>query len=492
MLRSLRLTLYTEDYVTFFLGKDALYSVSVEVCDIQSWALMFQALTISVSYSSTRHKWVLINILGAAGRVAEGKSGNWPKGGSIDKTRRADERPASRPGHVISQTSGYAEPGFQAPLCMQLGQTAVVCDAFSGVFLDLLFPKKTNQQQYVNSPDGWISSLATLLNGRNETLNQGLLTLYTGFVSRKNGDAALINRSAELYSNGLHALRGSDIIWVRQKPSPMDIGSTLASIIIFSRVELLAGEGANGGYMAHIKGAKKEDPNYLTHKAIEAVIALPTICEYADRLDAIVFLTERKVQRGLLATRYLLSHASVMERNLDRWLREMAAVTPCPIATAVPDGDIAQPQVVGIAAAQANDLWMLHWSLEIRFNLLIKQLQTRFTSLSALFSDPVQLPGRLTSLGKDYSILDLFANYIKRTLARGLGDNTLQVQGAMAYFFNLHWYWEQRGNAEQKNWCLQRLQDMTNNQRLALDVQVVKDPQKRPSLSAAFFADDFI
>lgn len=32
-----------------FLGKDALYSVSVEVCDIQSWALLFQALTISVS-----------------------------------------------------------------------------------------------------------------------------------------------------------------------------------------------------------------------------------------------------------------------------------------------------------------------------------------------------------------------------------------------------------------------------------------------------------
>jgi hypothetical protein len=129
----------------------------------------------------------------------------------------------------------------------------VVCDAFSGVFLDMLFPKNTDQRQYANSPSGWISSLATLLSNRNETLNQGLLALYTGFVGRENGDTALINRSAELYSNALYALRRSDI-WVKQKPSPEDIESALASIMVFSRVELLAGEGANGGYMAHIKG----------------------------------------------------------------------------------------------------------------------------------------------------------------------------------------------------------------------------------------------
>ncbi|KAM0253658.1 hypothetical protein ACHAQJ_007170 [Trichoderma viride] len=173
----------------------------------------------------------------------------------------------------------------------------------------------------------------------------------------------------------------------------------------------------------------------------------------------------------------------------------MTAVTPCPIVTAVSDAEDKakpHPQVVDVTTARASDLWMLHWSLVIRFNLLIKQLQNRFTSLSAFVSDPIQLPTELASLGKDYSILDQFADYIKRTLAKGLTDNTLQVQGVMAYLFNLHWYWEQRGNAEQKHWCLQSLRGMASNQRLALDVQVVNNSQKRPSLTAPFLADDFI
>ncbi|QYT01833.1 hypothetical protein H0G86_008847 [Trichoderma simmonsii] len=450
-------------------------------------------------------------------------SKTWPKGGNAKKITHEE-----------------------APLCMQLGQTAVVCDAFSGVFMDLLFPKNTDLRQNINSPGSWISSLATLLGSRNETLNQGLLALYTGFVGRKNGDAALINRSAELYSNALHGLRRSDI-WVRQKPSPVDIASALASIMVFSRVELLAGEGANGGYMAHIKGglhlvqrfganfpcsdltrilvqrlrylgfydaarhrrgyfmchapyntlclAKKEDPNYLTHKAIEAVITLPTLCEYADRLDATVFETEKKVRRGLLTTQYLLNCASIVENNLDQWLPEMTAVTPCPIVIEASDAEInisPQPHDIGVTAAQASDLWMLHWSLTIRFNLLIRQLHNRFSTLSALVSDPIQLSPVLKNLGKDYSTLDRFADYIRRTLDKGLADNTLQAQGVMAYFFNLHWYWEQRNNIEQKNWCIQSLRNMANNQRLGLDVQVVKNPQKRPSLSAPFLADDFI
>ncbi|KAF3076626.1 hypothetical protein CFAM422_001862 [Trichoderma lentiforme] len=436
-------------------------------------------------------------------------SKTWPKGGNAKKITHEEGRSDG----VIDQTRSFAEPNLQAPLCMQLGQTAVVCDAFSGVFMDLLFPKNTDLRQNINSPGSWISSLATLLGSRNETLNQGLLALYTGFVGRKNGDAALINRSAELYSNALHGLRRSDI-WVRQKPSPVDIASALASIMVFSRVELLAGEGANGGYMAHIKGArhrrgyfmchapyntlclaKKEDPNYLTHKAIEAVITLPTLCEYADRLDATVFQTEKKVRRGLLTTQYLLNCASIVENNLDQWLPEMTSVTPCPIVIEASDAEITispQPHDIGVTAAQASDLWMLHWSLTIRFNLLIRQLHNRFSTLSALVSDPIQLSPGLKNLGKDFSTLDRFADYIRRTLDKGLADNTLQAQGVMAYFFNLHWYWEQRNNIEQKNWCIQSLRNMANNQRLGLDVQVVKNPQKRPSLSAPFLADDFI
>jgi hypothetical protein len=181
-----------------------------------------------------------------------------------------------------------------------------------------------------------------------------------------------------------------------------------------------------------------------------------------------------------------------MEHDLDRWLPEMTAVTPCPIFLDAEGKANSHPQVIDVAAAQASDLWMLHWSLAIRFNLLIKQLQNRYTSLSALVSNPIQLPAGLASLGKDYSAMDEFADYIKKTLARGLADNTLQVQGVMAYLFNLHWYWEQRGDAAKKHWCLQSLQGMANNQRLALDVQVVENPQKRPSLTAPFLADDFI
>ncbi|KAL7911479.1 hypothetical protein GGI35DRAFT_468030 [Trichoderma velutinum] len=343
----------------------------------------------------------------------------------------------------------------------------------------------------------------------------------------------------KLYSNALHTLRSSDI-WVRQKPSPVDIGSALASIMIFSRVELLAGEGANGGglhlvqrfgasfpctdltrilvqrlrylgfydaarhrrgfFMCHAPYntlclAKKEDPNYLTHRAIEAVISLPTLCEYADKLDVTDFQTERKARRGLLTTQYLLNCASVVETNLDRWFPEMTAAAPCPIVIEVSDAETntsPQPHEIGITAAQASDLWMLHWSLVIRFNLLIRQLQNRFTTLSALVSNPIQLSARLKNLDKDYSTLDRFADYIRRTLDKGLADNTLQAQGVMAYFFNLHWYWEQRKNIEQKSWYIQSLRDMANSQRLGLDVQVVKNPQKRPSLSAPFLADDFI
>ncbi|KAL6818054.1 hypothetical protein GGI42DRAFT_359223 [Trichoderma sp. SZMC 28013] len=379
--------------------------------------------TLIVALRNKYHKWTLNNITeGPVGHVVEGRSkkclgyernysfkittsSTWPKGGHANKITHEEGRSDG----VIDQTRRLAEPNLHAPLCMQLGQTAVVCDAFSGVFMDLLFPKKTDMRQNVNSSDSWISSLATLISSRDETLNQGLLALYTGFVGRKNGDAALINRSAELYSNALHA-----------------------SIMIFSRVELLAGEGANGGYMAHIKGglhlvqrfganfpcsdltrvlvqrlrylgfydaarhrrgffmchapyntlclAKKEDPNYLTHKAIEAVITLPTLCEYADRLDATVFQTEKKVRRGLLTTQYLLNCASIVENNLDQWLSEMTAATPCPIVVEVSDAEInisPQPHEIGVTAAQASDLWMLHWSLTIRFNLLIRQLQTR-------------------------------------------------------------------------------------------------------------------
>ncbi|KAL7932829.1 hypothetical protein V8C35DRAFT_305595 [Trichoderma chlorosporum] len=470
-------------------------------------------------------------------------SSNWPKVGGADKINSIEKQQVRSLDHDVGQKRSHTEPSLQIPLYTQLGQIAVVCDAFSGVFLNLLFPKERDRRQYADSPCGWITSLATLLSSRNETLDQGLLALYTGFVGRQNSDYMLINRSAELYSSALQSLRRSDI-WVRQKPSSIEMGCALTSIMIFSRIELLAGQGANDGYMAHIKGglhlvqrfstgfppsgltrllvqrlrylgfyhaarhrrgffmchapyntlclAKKEDPDYLTHKAIEAVITLPTICEHADKLDATAFLNERKVRRGLIVARYLLDCTSVMEYNLDQWFQEMTAVTVCPIVTAVEDIENPRPQLVGVAAAKASDLWMLHWSLEIRLNLLIKQLQSRFASLSTLVADSMQLPARLTALGRDYGVLDQFADNIKMTLASGLADNTLKVQGVMAYFFNLHWYWEQRNNAEKKHWCLQALQDMVSNERLALHVREVKNSKRNPSLSAAFLADDFL
>jgi hypothetical protein len=132
-------------------------------------------------------------------------------------------------------------------------QTAVACDAFVGPFLKMLFPPDTDPRTWIAFPGGWICSLPTLFHSRGETVNQTLLALYTGFIGKKQGDVTLINTSIELYGNALRSLRKSDI-WLKRKPSSDEIDTALASILIFSRIELLTREGSSGGYMTHIRG----------------------------------------------------------------------------------------------------------------------------------------------------------------------------------------------------------------------------------------------
>lgn len=74
-----------------------------------------------------------------------------------------------------------------------------------------------------------------------------------GFIGRKDGDATLTQISAELYVNALHNLRNSDV-WLKQNPRPDEIDTVLASVLVFSCIELLTSEGGPSGYISHIRG----------------------------------------------------------------------------------------------------------------------------------------------------------------------------------------------------------------------------------------------
>ncbi|RFU80496.1 hypothetical protein TARUN_1707 [Trichoderma arundinaceum] len=349
--------------------------------------------------------------------------------------------------------------------------------------------------------------------------------------------------SMELYTNALHSLRNSGIC-TKRKLSSDEADIALASILIFSRIELLTGEGSSGGYMTHIRGGlqlvkrlgerlpdsiltktivkklrflgfydavRHEQPyfmsrppyntiylthlgdaDYLMHRIIEEAIELPNVLYEANNLDNLHYATQEQIRHGQLTAQHLLSRTAIVEDKVNQWLDMMASVTPYPkvIVTPSVDGAADYPQGLRIQFANcvSSCLWMFYWSLVVRLNRLIKQLHSLHSTLSAKLPDHPQLPASLINRIKDDSISDQYADNIGISLGTEITASTFHAQEALAFIFNLYAYWEERGNIEKTNWCIETLK-MLESQGLSLYIQVNERQDKCAALTAAFLAD---
>ncbi|KAL7786837.1 hypothetical protein V8C43DRAFT_324185 [Trichoderma afarasin] len=407
-----------------------------------------------------------------------------------------------------------------------IGRTAVDCDALVGPFLKLLFPPDADPCSWRTFPGGWICSLPTLFHNRGELVNQGLLALYMGFIGRKDGDATLTQISAELYVNALHNLRNSDV-WLKQNPHPDEIDTVLASVLVFSCIELLTSEGGPSGYISHIRGglqlvkrfggklsnsvftstifkalrflgfydavthqqpyfmsqppyntlylARQEDPDYLMQKMIEAAVALPNLEYDANKLYASKHTTEIQIRQAWLAAELLLGEAAVVDGKLNQCLQQMVSVTPHPTLvvtlTAESDECYLPGKQLQFTDCSSKCNWLFYWSVIVRLNRLIKHLYDISSTLSSKLPDKPQLSTALTNLVKDDDVLDQYADNIGISLGAGMTASTFHAQEALIFVFNLYTYWEDRGNVEKTNWCIQTLQALQNHDR-SLDIEV--------------------
>ncbi|KAL7911870.1 hypothetical protein GGI35DRAFT_301127, partial [Trichoderma velutinum] len=405
-------------------------------------------------------------------------------------------------------------------------QTAVDCDALVGPFLKLLFPPDADPCSWRTFPGGWICSLPTLFHNRGELVNQGLLALYMGFIGRKDGDATLTHISAELYVNALHNLRNSDV-WLKQKPCSDEIDTVLASVLVFSCIELLTSEGGPSGYISHIRGglqlvkrfgerlsnsvftstifkalrflgfydavthqqpyfmsqapyntlylAQQTDPDYLMQKMIEAAVALPNLEYDANRLYALDHTAEIQIRQTWLATERLLGEAAIVDGKLNQCLQQMASVIPHPTLvvtlTAESDACYLPGNQMQFTDCSSKCHWLFYWSVIVRLNRLIKHLHDISLMLSSKLPDKPQLTAAMTSLVKDDDVLDQYADNIGISLGAGMTASTFHAQEALIFVFNLYTYWEDRGNVEKTNWCIQTLQALQNHDR-SLDIEV--------------------
>ncbi|KAM0255275.1 hypothetical protein ACHAQJ_005930 [Trichoderma viride] len=404
----------------------------------------------------------------------------------------------------------------------------------------MLFPPDTDPRTWVAFPGGWICSLPTLFHNRGEPVNQSLLALYTGFIGKKQGDATLINVSIELYGNALRSLRNSGIC-LKRKPSSDEIDTALASILIFSRIELLTGEGNSSGYMTHIRGGlqlvkqlgkrlpttiltttvvqklrflgfydaiiheqpyfmahspyntlcltQPGDSDYLMQRIFEASIELPNLVCEANKLNNLCQATRGQIRQGQLTAQRLLKRAAAIKDKLNQWLNQMVSVTPYPnlIVTPTVDGGACYLRGMRMQFSNCNSscLWIFYWSLVVRLSRLIKQL---YGNLSERLSDHPQPSASLADLAKDVSISDQYADNIGISLDAAITASTFHAQEALAFLFNLYAYWEERGDIEKTDWCIQTLK-IVENQGLSLHIKVNKQPNKCAAMTAAFLED---
>ncbi|KAE9382231.1 hypothetical protein N431DRAFT_458767 [Stipitochalara longipes BDJ] len=476
-------------------------------------------------------------------------STNWPH----KPSRRVlvhEEGKKGLDGDMAEMTQCPSEPSAEHEycttlrrLCKPLDQTAASCELFTELFLGMFMPVGYDLHNAVMVPGGWVSLFPTLFHGKDDLLTKSLLALYTGFVGRRNRDVRLTCLSIELYANALQLLRESGI-W-SSKRRQLGLDAKLASIIVFSRCELFASEGGDGGYMAHIRGglevvkrfatglphselmkmmvkkfrilgyyasirhrtgffmsnppynklylAETGDCDYIIQKGFESIITMPTIMECADKIDSPDSATKWTVLELQRAIRHLLILTAKIVKSLNSWYFELsnAISAPVPTYTTPPTVEGGNYLCVGqlhYARAGDNYIWILYWVFSLYLNLLIKQLQSRHAKLVQLLAKPVQLPIELAELGLGYEILDEYADNIRKSLFGGCETSAFDAQETMAPVFTLQWYYEQRGDAAKIRWCIDAIRTL-EQQGLTLDLQIIDMPSWCPIVRARFLAE---
>jgi hypothetical protein len=228
--------------------------------------------------------------------------------------------------------------------------------------------------------------------------------------------------------------------------------------------------------------AEPSEADYLVQRAFEILISMPTLMEQADTLDVSEYTTEEAAVQGRKSAEHLLRLVWKLNNSFQDWHTEMSQVIAAPIRVYVPGSPPAEacrPQVDGLQYARKGDsyIWILYWKLSLYLNQLIKKLQTHHTKALQMLAKPLPLPLELAQLGKEYSLLDQYAENIRDSLIPNLGASAFYAQESIISVFALHLYWEQRGEADKIGWCLEALRTM-GMQGLSLDLNI----HERPSL----------
>ncbi|KAK4085190.1 uncharacterized protein Triagg1_180 [Trichoderma aggressivum f. europaeum] len=221
--------------------------------------------------------------------------------------------------------------------------------------------------------------------------------------------------------------------------------------------------------------AQREDPDYLMQKMIEAAVALPNLEYDANKLYASQHNTEIQIRQTWLAAELLLGEAAIVDGKFNQCLQQMASVTSHPtlIVTLTAEGDecYLPGKQMEFTDCSSKCNWLFYWSVTVRLNRLIKHLYDISSTLSSKLPDKPQLSTALTDLVKDDDVLDQYADNIGISLGAGMTASTFHAQEALIFVFNLYTYWEDRGNVEKTNWCIQTLQVLQNHDR-SLDIEV--------------------
>ncbi|VUC30191.1 unnamed protein product [Clonostachys rosea] len=380
-------------------------------------------------------------------------------------------------------------------------------------------------------PGGWLRSLPSTFHYRDQTLDRSLLALYAGFVSKREQDPRLAKISVECYIKSLHTLRNSDV-WVKKTPSTAEINTTLATVLVLSRVELMSGEDGSGGYVAHIRAglqllkrlppsiscdneltwmlakrlrclgfynaarqrrsffmaqspfdewcfARPEEPDYLLQRAIDIAIGMPTIMEKADALDASAPMSENDLRRCLRAAKHLLEQAFDVTENLEQWLLETREAR---LSSSIMQArDYASSGGVGGSRAENSPPYfdpssyslLISWYFCLRIYLffLVKQLRTRHDTFSKLLANPPRLPLHLRTFEQNCATVDRYAWSIRRSVTTALTASAFEAQEALVLIFTLYRYWKEKGDDHNALCCIYWLEEI-KSQGLAVDVEV--------------------
>lgn len=240
--------------------------------------------------------------------------------------------------------------------------------------------------------------------------------------------------------------------------------------------------------------AEREDSDYLFQACMEAMITLPHVLEEGDKLEHIEDYSEASIRNAQLSAVELLKLASGLDQKLSCWLEEMQQAAVPPVRLSLPpepptDGPRFSPVRLIYKSVVDGFLWTVYWAMSIYIHQLIKQLQARYISLAA-FGPSSQLPEALNpaNLGKSRATLDEYVENICGSLISELENSTFTAHENMVGMFTAQWYYEQQGESEKLQWCIEVLK-MMEADGLNLGVQVNEGPENKVSLVSKCLAD---